>query len=411
MEIAFHTIVTTAKTYPRTFEVASMTMRTYCGQAVSDIDKTLQIQWVDLVRPLIKYQAPTKDLFTMPTSASKKGGTSGSKPVEVSQAPDASEPVPVTAQADDVSVKRPVGRPKGYPKTGGRVKGTKNQVCDDVKEMILIRGKPVELLCDVARGVKVRVGPQAGPDKPMFQYPSLQERIAASRTLLGKIVPDLKHSEIVGKDGSPLLPDTLERKYEIARRVAFLLGVGGMVPALTGVGNDADGNVVNDTNGDDKILTPRPLAAQVSCPPQHEDFSAPNPALLVNNTPSGSVSSSPEIFPANSEPDALTNDDGDAEPTEIGMTRTYGTGDFSIRCDGPQRPDLPSMFTLIKLNGGDIKRGGWQVVLKHLHRLIGDPLPSFVDGKTENEVREVSRRDERPFKQGRTVVGRHRRIK
>ena len=41
------------------------------------------------------------------------------------------------------------GRPPGQRKTGGRKPGVPNKVTRDVKEMILKRGKPLELLCDV----------------------------------------------------------------------------------------------------------------------------------------------------------------------------------------------------------------------------------------------------------------------
>ena len=105
-----------------------------------------------------------------------------------------------------ISEKRSRGRPKGMGKVpgSGRKPGASNKITTDVKRTIMVRGKPLELLCDVARGVKVRVGPQAGPGDPEFQYPSLGERLTAARTLLGKIIPDLKAQELSGPDGAPL---------------------------------------------------------------------------------------------------------------------------------------------------------------------------------------------------------------
>lgn len=97
------------------------------------------------------------------------------------------------------------GRPKGYPRTGGRQKGTPNKLTADLKEQILARGKPVELLCNVARGLRVRTGPQAGP-ATKWVYPELSERLAAAKILIGKVIPDLKGQEISGAGGSPLIP-------------------------------------------------------------------------------------------------------------------------------------------------------------------------------------------------------------
>lgn len=38
----------------------------------------------------------------------------------------------------DEEVKRPRGRPKGIPKTGGRPKGSRNKITSEIKDMIVI---------------------------------------------------------------------------------------------------------------------------------------------------------------------------------------------------------------------------------------------------------------------------------
>ena len=175
----------------------------------------------------------------MADSAAKKARMSAAKSVKVSNAPGASEPVPGALKASDDSEKRRVGRPQGYAKTGGRKKGIPNKISRDVKEIILKRGKPLELLCDVARGVKIRVGPQAGPGKPEYQYPTMQERLGAAKVLLGKIVPDLRNQELTGPGGSPIV-ETPANPLEVARRVAFLLdqGVRAKAGTLSDTGTD-----------------------------------------------------------------------------------------------------------------------------------------------------------------------------
>jgi hypothetical protein len=102
--------------------------------------------------------------------------------------------------------KRQPGRPKGLGKVkgSGRKPGQPNKITQDLKETIMKRGKPLELLCDVVRGRKVRVGPQAGPGEPEYVYPSLQDRLSAARVLIGKIAPDMRATELSGPDGGPI---------------------------------------------------------------------------------------------------------------------------------------------------------------------------------------------------------------
>ncbi|WP_428660472.1 hypothetical protein [Reyranella sp.] len=116
----------------------------------------------------------------------------------------------MTDEVTDQPIAPRRGRPLGLPKSGGRKKGVPNKTTADAKETILKRGKPMELLCDVARGLKIRVGPQAGPGEPQFVYPTLGERLQAARTLLAKVVPDVKAVEVTGKDGGPIQNSTVD---------------------------------------------------------------------------------------------------------------------------------------------------------------------------------------------------------
>jgi len=91
--------------------------------------------------------------------------------------------------------------------------------------MIVTRGRPIEFLCAVCAGERVRIGPVAGPDKPTYRYPTFEERMRAAAILAAKLLPDLKAQELTGKDGGPI--ETKEvSALETARRIAFLLRAG-----------------------------------------------------------------------------------------------------------------------------------------------------------------------------------------
>jgi len=160
--------------------------------------------------------------------------------------------------------KRPPGRAPGLGKVAGsgRKKGVPNKITTDIKETILKRGRPLELLCDVARGIKIRVGAQAGPEKT-FVYPTLPDRIRAAETLLAKIVPSMKASEISGPDGVPLLPEIPQQSNrQTARALLSLLsgGVGGIPEQFEESSEDNSSAATSSgTTGSDSDPSPFPL--------------------------------------------------------------------------------------------------------------------------------------------------------
>jgi len=99
---------------------------------------------------------------------------------------------------------RKPGRKPGTEKTGGRQKGVPNKITKDVRETILKRGKPLELLADICRGRKVRIGPQGGPGEPEYRYPTFNERMRAAETLLPYIAPKMANLQVTGEDGGPI---------------------------------------------------------------------------------------------------------------------------------------------------------------------------------------------------------------
>jgi len=181
--------------------------------------------------------------------------------------------------------KRPPGRAPGLGKVAGsgRKKGVPNKITTDVKETILKRGRPLELLCDVARGIKIRVGAQAGPEKT-FVYPNLPDRIRAAETLLSKIVPSMKASEISGPEGVPLIPDApTQNSRQTARAIVALLSGAAVAPA-----RQSDEN----TNSDTLAASPSPAVSQQEAAGGSES-SLPASSAISNFPGIGKIS--PEI--------------------------------------------------------------------------------------------------------------------
>ncbi len=127
-------------------------------------------------------------------------------------------------------VKRRPGKPKGYPKSGGRVKGTPNKSTLQTRDRIQQLADPIAFLADVMAGKRMVAAGEPGDKKKTWCYPTLAQRVQASETLLRKLLPDLKATELTGKDGAPLIEptrrDELYSTMELARRTAYLLAAG-----------------------------------------------------------------------------------------------------------------------------------------------------------------------------------------
>lgn len=127
----------------------------------------------------------------------------------------------------EIAEKRPVGRPKGQPKTGGRVKGSGNRLPAELRDFINARGKPVEFLAAIASGRKVSAADPEDPSKKVRVYPNLDQRAKASEMLLNRLLPALKATQLSGPEGGPIevsgggVPDL--STFETARRLAFII--------------------------------------------------------------------------------------------------------------------------------------------------------------------------------------------
>ena len=101
--------------------------------------------------------------------------------------------------------KRPPGRPKGYPRSGGRKPGTPNKTTLVGRDFIIRRGAPIELLCKVSRGEKIQAADAETASKRRGVYPTVDQRLAAARILASKIQADLKSVEVSGPLGEPMI--------------------------------------------------------------------------------------------------------------------------------------------------------------------------------------------------------------
>ena len=97
--------------------------------------------------------------------------------------------------------KRKPGRPKGLPKTGGRGKGTPNKKNQVTRDYVIKEGAPLAFLCRVVRGKRFNVAAQVGDNKRVYIYPTLDQSLRAAEILSRKVLPDLKSTELTGKDG------------------------------------------------------------------------------------------------------------------------------------------------------------------------------------------------------------------
>ena len=100
--------------------------------------------------------------------------------------------------------KRKRGRPKGQPATGGRRLGVPNRINQVTREYVIREGAPLAFLCSVVRGKRITAAAEQGDNKREHCFPTLDQRIRAAEVLSRKCLPDLRATELTGKDGAPV---------------------------------------------------------------------------------------------------------------------------------------------------------------------------------------------------------------
>jgi len=100
-----------------------------------------------------------------------------------------------------------MGRPVGYPKSGGRRKGPGNSVGKKGREWLAANSKALDVLARVASGKGVQL---AGPTgKRRWHYPSWADQKWAIEQILPRLVPSLSSAEVSGPDGAPITTESL----------------------------------------------------------------------------------------------------------------------------------------------------------------------------------------------------------
>ena len=117
--------------------------------------------------------------------------------------------------ATETVKKRGPGRPRGLGRAAGsgRQKGTPNRSTVQTRDRIQELADPIAFLADVMAGKRMVAAGEPGDMKKTWVYPTLAQRVQASETLLRKLLPDLKATELTGKDGAPLIEPT--RRVEL----------------------------------------------------------------------------------------------------------------------------------------------------------------------------------------------------
>jgi hypothetical protein len=79
------------------------------------------------------------------------------------------------------------------------VKGTPNRTTVQTRDRIQKLADPIAFLADVMSGRRMVAAGEPGDMKRSWCFPTLAQRIQASETLLRKLLPDLKATELTGK--------------------------------------------------------------------------------------------------------------------------------------------------------------------------------------------------------------------
>ncbi len=94
------------------------------------------------------------------------------------------------------------------------MRGTPNRSTVQTRDRIQELADPIAFLADVMAGKRMVAAGEPGDKKKTWRYPTLAQRVQASETLLRKLLPDLKSTEITGADGTPLIkPSRCDELY------------------------------------------------------------------------------------------------------------------------------------------------------------------------------------------------------
>ena len=121
-----------------------------------------------------------------------------------------------------------MGRPVGYPKSGGRRKGPGNSVGKKGREWLAANSKALDVLARVASGKSVRISGPTG--KQLWHYPDWADQKWAIEQILPRLVPSLTAAELSGPDGAPLTTEALLPMEAMQRLGALFAAVQTQTP-------------------------------------------------------------------------------------------------------------------------------------------------------------------------------------
>lgn len=160
----------------------------------------------------------------------------------------------MTDPTTDQPPRRP-GRPKGLGKVpgSGRKRGTPNRKTVQTRDRIQELADPIAFLADVMAGKRMVAAGEPGDTKKTWCYPTVAQRVQASETLLRKLLPDLRATELTG-NLQPMIT-------KIERTIVYPSEVAEAGNAAHEAGNGAaDPNVVDLVKRDGPAPRPNKLS-------------------------------------------------------------------------------------------------------------------------------------------------------
>lgn len=217
---------------------------------------------------------------------------------------------------------RAPGRPKGYAKSGGRARGTKNHRTKEVEEAL-------RALVPAAKR-KLKDLMDSGDDKVAYSAV-----MAVFSYVFGKPVD---RREIGGPDGTPLIPKESLTKQELAIRLLNIFG-----------------GIMREQAAADPTEFTEASARSVSLAAA---FAAP---VSVFPKPEAKTVAEPEV-------------ETEPEPTEPAVGQLAYVGSFIVECVEGSRPGLPPAYRILNDECRLLTQsvGGWEGAMKWIGAKAGD---------------------------------------
>ena len=101
------------------------------------------------------------------------------------------------------------GRPKGYPKTGGRKKTPRGSTGKEARLYLAENSGYLEVLCRTCAGKPIRIAGPTGKE-PVWHYPDWRDRRWAAQLVAKKSFPELQVTQLSGPEDGPIKTRALD---------------------------------------------------------------------------------------------------------------------------------------------------------------------------------------------------------